>query len=62
MGRALFGTDGVRGVANRQLTPELALRLGEAVVGVWLLRRHRPGYIRLPSAEVAPLIDQWPLE
>lgn len=26
----LFGTDGVRGVANRDLTPELAFRLGEA--------------------------------
>ena len=26
----LFGTDGVRGVANSELTPELAFRLGEA--------------------------------
>ena len=26
----LFGTDGVRGVANRDLTPELALRIGQA--------------------------------
>src|SRR4051812_648699 len=26
----LFGTDGIRGVANRELTPELALRLGRA--------------------------------
>jgi len=26
----LFGTDGVRGVANKDLTPELALRLGRA--------------------------------
>src|SRR5713226_9254298 len=26
----LFGTDGVRGVANGDLTPELALRLGRA--------------------------------
>ncbi len=26
----LFGTDGVRGVANRDLSPELAFRLGEA--------------------------------
>ncbi len=34
MGR-LFGTDGVRGVVNEELTPELALRLGEAV-GTWL--------------------------
>ena len=29
MGR-LFGTDGVRGVANRELTAELALALGAA--------------------------------
>lgn len=29
MGR-LFGTDGVRGVANRDLTPELAFRIGRA--------------------------------
>ncbi|MBI3521951.1 MAG: phosphoglucosamine mutase [Chloroflexi bacterium] len=27
---ALFGTDGVRGIANLELTPELALRLGRA--------------------------------
>jgi phosphomannomutase/phosphoglucomutase len=27
----LFGTDGVRGVVNRELTPELAVRLGEAI-------------------------------
>ncbi len=26
----LFGTDGIRGVANKELTPELALRLGRA--------------------------------
>ena len=26
----LFGTDGVRGVANKELTPELALKLGRA--------------------------------
>ena len=29
MGR-LFGTDGVRGVANSELTPELAFKLGKA--------------------------------
>lgn len=28
----LFGTDGVRGVANTELTPELAFKLGEAAV------------------------------
>ncbi|RYD05260.1 hypothetical protein N752_10720 [Desulforamulus aquiferis] len=26
----LFGTDGVRGVANTELTPELAFKLGRA--------------------------------
>jgi phosphoglucosamine mutase len=30
MSTRLFGTDGVRGVANDELTPELAMRLGEA--------------------------------
>lgn len=30
MSTRLFGTDGVRGVANDELTPELAFRLGEA--------------------------------
>lgn len=30
----LFGTDGVRGVANRDLTPELAFRLGRAGASV----------------------------
>ncbi|HEX9889310.1 MAG TPA: phosphoglucosamine mutase [Nitriliruptorales bacterium] len=33
MGR-LFGTDGVRGIGNVDLTPELALHLGRALVGV----------------------------
>ena len=28
----LFGTDGIRGIANREVTPEVAFRLGEAVV------------------------------
>ena len=32
----LFGTDGVRGLANADLTPELALALGRAAVGVLL--------------------------
>ena len=42
----MFGTDGVRGVANGDLTPELAFQLGRA--GAWVLtqgkssRRERP--------------------
>ncbi|MDI3281167.1 MAG: phosphoglucosamine mutase [Bacillota bacterium] len=41
MGR-LFGTDGVRGVANQELTPELAFKLGRAGAAV-LLRACLPG-------------------
>jgi len=36
----LFGTDGVRGVANSQLTPELAFRLGQA--GAYVLSKEHP--------------------
>ena len=36
MGR-LFGTDGVRGIANEELTPELAFQLGKA--GAYVLSR-----------------------
>lgn len=42
MGRA-FGTDGVRGVANLELTPELAMKLGQA--GAYVLTKeneHQP--------------------
>ncbi len=45
MGR-LFGTDGVRGVANRELTPELAFALGRA--GAMVLAgevHHRPRFL-----------------
>ena len=35
MSRKHFGTDGIRGVANQQLTPELAMSLGRAA-GFWL--------------------------
>ena len=39
----LFGTDGVRGAANTELTPELAFRLGKAA-GMWFKQEdhHRP--------------------
>lgn len=39
----LFGTDGVRGVANEELTPQLAMQLGQA--GAYVLTRenaHKP--------------------
>ncbi len=32
--RKLFGTDGIRGVANQDLTPELAMKAGKAITGV----------------------------
>ncbi len=35
MGRILFGTDGVRGVANREITCELALGIGRAA-SIWV--------------------------
>lgn len=38
---SLFGTDGVRGVANADLTPELAFRLGR--VGAYVLTSRSPG-------------------
>ena len=42
MGR-MFGTDGVRGIANEELTPQLAMQLGQA--GAYVLTRqknHKP--------------------
>ena len=42
MGR-LFGTDGVRGIANEELTPQLAMQLGQA--GAYVLSKeneHKP--------------------
>lgn len=42
----LFGTDGVRGVANKELTPEIAYRLGRAGAYVLALTRtHKPTLI-----------------
>lgn len=38
MGR-LFGTDGIRGVANKELTPELAFKLGKA--GAYVLTKEK---------------------
>jgi len=41
MGR-LFGTDGVRGMANRELTARLAFKLGQAGAHVLTLAYHKP--------------------
>ncbi|QPK79599.1 phosphoglucosamine mutase [Corynebacterium lizhenjunii] len=44
----LFGTDGVRGLANKKLTPILALKLGQAAAEV--LTAHRESFERRPLA------------
>lgn len=44
MGR-LFGTDGVRGVANSELTPELAFNLGKAGAAVLSKENERPIFV-----------------
>ncbi len=44
MGR-LFGTDGVRGVANSELTPELAFNLGKAGAAVLSKENERPVFV-----------------
>lgn len=41
-GPRLFGTDGIRGMANRELTPELVLRVGYAAVKVLARDNTRP--------------------
>jgi hypothetical protein len=30
--------------------------------GVWLLRRRKPGYMRLPRTELADVVGEWPIE
>ena len=35
----LFGTDGIRGIANEELTPEMAYRIGQA--GAYVLTQHK---------------------
>lgn len=46
-----FGTDGVRGVANQELTPELAFRLGRC--GGYVLTQHHTDTTRRPLVLVA---------
>lgn len=46
-----FGTDGVRGVANETLTPELAFQLGRT--GGYVLTQHAAGQDRQPRVLVA---------
>lgn len=41
----LFGTDGVRGVANKELTADLALKIGRA--GAYVLGKEKKGRVRI---------------
>ena len=47
----LFGTDGVRGLANADLTPELALALGRAAVGVLRAELKKSGFLTRDARE-----------
>lgn len=44
MSRKYFGTDGIRGVANEKLTPELAFKLGQGA-GRWLIKHGHPTHV-----------------
>ena len=46
----LFGTDGVRGVANEELTPQLAMQLGQA--GAYVLSKENENSTVLWDAEI----------
>jgi phosphoglucosamine mutase len=50
-----FGTDGVRGVANRDLTPELVTALGRAAAGV--LGADRPFVVGRDTRRSGPLLE-----
>ncbi len=41
MARKYFGTDGIRGIANRVITPDLALRVGQAAGLIFQRGEHR---------------------
>lgn len=53
--RKLFGTDGVRGVANRELTPELALAIGRALGAG--LDAHRRVVIGRDTRRSGPMLE-----
>ena len=48
--KKLFGTDGIRGVANRELTPELALRIGRIIASLPVSYTHLDVYKRQVQA------------
>src|SRR5436190_6199327 len=50
-----FGTDGIRGVANRELTPELVTALGRAAVRV--LGSDKPFVVGRDTRRSGPMIE-----
>ena len=50
-----FGTDGIRGVANRDLTPELVTALGRAAVRV--LGTDQPFVVGRDTRRSGPLLE-----
>jgi phosphoglucosamine mutase len=57
--RKLFGTDGVRGVANRDLTPALAYRLGRSVVHAFFPSRVRPAILVARDTRLSGDLIEW---
>jgi phosphoglucosamine mutase len=58
MARKLFGTDGIRGVANAKLTPELAYSIAQAA-GLWLQRSSEPhaAVIGMDTRRSGPMLE-----
>ena len=58
----LFGTDGVRGVANEELTPFLAMQLGQA--GAYVLTKEKLALAPadMPVLHPLPRIDEIKLD
>ena len=55
----LFGTDGVRGVANEELTPLLAMQLGQA--GAYVLTKERDHKPTIMSSPTKPASSTLPI-
>ena len=56
----LFGTDGVRGVANEELTPQLAMQLGQA--GAYVLTKENADYIGMDISDYLALTPEQKLK
>jgi phosphoglucosamine mutase len=54
----LFGTDGVRGLANEFLTPDLALKLGRAAGRVLVTEKHRLEKSQIKSSKYRAVVGR----